>query len=613
MPASQGEKANSQELMFHEAVQAAHDGDRARARDLLTRLLKVRQDNPEYWTWMSAVVETPKERKFCLKEALRLDPQNSVARRGLAILGASPPDESQVIPAQYQKRTWQPNLPGSKPATARKVSLPMYQVLIMGVALISLAGLLGFAFWGEQQSRSRRRLVINLPTITVTMTSEPIQAEVTPTPAKLGSPAPLWMLLEATFTPTPIYVNTPHAVSEAYRIGLRAIEREEWENADDYFRQAATDVAKNEPGSIDTLYYVAENARRQGKFKDALKIFDQVIKLSPNFAPAYLGRARALIAYAPDTSTEKAVTDLQAAVKKDPNYAEAYLDLALLQLQAGQAQAAMDTLDASEKILVESPLYYLYYAQAQLFLEDFDGALENAHQANEMDPTLLLAYRILGETLQASGDEVDSIKPLKTYLDYEKKDAQAWLLYANAQLAAGQRSEAQNSLDLALRLNSRLTQAYLLRGLIALDVKNAEKALSDFEAVLRQDPKSYAASLGAGKALMALNYPGDAWDRFERTMILAETDLQKAELIYWRGQALERLGELDAAIRDYETLIQLPEESVKPEWVEDAQKRLSAITVRTPTARVIVTLPARTMTKTATRQPTRTPTPTKKP
>ena len=48
--------------MFQEALAAIQEGDRARARDLLTRLLKMDQDHADYWLWMSALVETARER-----------------------------------------------------------------------------------------------------------------------------------------------------------------------------------------------------------------------------------------------------------------------------------------------------------------------------------------------------------------------------------------------------------------------------------------------------------------------------------------------------------------------------------------------------------------------
>jgi predicted Zn-dependent protease len=72
----------AQDTIFNEAQSAMQAGDRGRARDLLTRLLKTTQDNPDYWVWMSAVVDTSKERIFCLNQALKLDPNTSMPGAG---------------------------------------------------------------------------------------------------------------------------------------------------------------------------------------------------------------------------------------------------------------------------------------------------------------------------------------------------------------------------------------------------------------------------------------------------------------------------------------------------------------------------------------------------
>jgi hypothetical protein len=93
--------------MFQEVFHAIEAGDRVRARDLLTRLLRTDKNNPDCWLWMSAVVDTPKERIYCLKEVLRLDPANQAARRGLVILGAAPADPALQVPLSAQRRNWQ--------------------------------------------------------------------------------------------------------------------------------------------------------------------------------------------------------------------------------------------------------------------------------------------------------------------------------------------------------------------------------------------------------------------------------------------------------------------------------------------------------------------------
>ena len=78
------------DVMLHEAVDAIRRGQRARARDLLTRLLRADQKNPQYWLWMSSVVESSNEQIYCLNSVLKADPHNQSARQGLVLLGALP-------------------------------------------------------------------------------------------------------------------------------------------------------------------------------------------------------------------------------------------------------------------------------------------------------------------------------------------------------------------------------------------------------------------------------------------------------------------------------------------------------------------------------------------
>ena len=83
-----------EDVMLQQAMDALRNGQRSRSRDLLTRLLRVDQNNPQYWLWLSAAVETPKEQIFCLQSAFRLDPDNPTIRQGLTLLGALLADPS---------------------------------------------------------------------------------------------------------------------------------------------------------------------------------------------------------------------------------------------------------------------------------------------------------------------------------------------------------------------------------------------------------------------------------------------------------------------------------------------------------------------------------------
>lgn len=595
-----------EEAMFDEALSAVRSGDRARARDLFTRLLKTRQDNPEYWIWMSAVVETNKERVFCLKEVLRIDPRNATALRGLAMAGAMPPDPDLALPARLQKRNWMSKvpLPGGMEMDAKP--MPKTQFALMGGAVIVVLGLVAFAFFGMQTNMFRPRSVrpiINLPTNTAVLS-----VEATPTLEKAvavgeGTLVPLSEMLKQTYTPTPLYVNTPHSISEAFRIGLRAYQRGEWEMAGSYFQQ----VIDIEPDAADTRYYLGETYRQREMLPAALKAYNEAIERNASFAPAYLGRARVLLAQNPE-KYDAVIADLEAAIARDPKLGEAYLILGEVQVLAGEPEDALVTLDQAEQVLPDAPLVYLYRAQAYLAVNNSSMALENARKANQMDMTLLEAYRMIGQTLQAGGDLEGSLEPLNLYLRYNPKDAQAWAWLAKAELEMGDKKGALQSLNTSLGLNGRQAESLLLRANLLLEDGEAEDALDDFEAVMRMESESFEASLGAAKALMGLNYPGDAYQQIEESKVMAVTEKEKAEWLFWRAQSLDALGEAQIALRDYQSLVALPKGTVEEAWIKKANQRIEALAVKSPTPKPKTATP--TPTRTHTRQPTQTATPT---
>src|SRR3989304_3816861 len=120
-----------------EAIAAARAGDRARARDLLSRLLRADSSNAEYWIWMSAVVDSDREKTYCLESALKLDPSNRAALRGLVVLGARIPDEAEVNAAakvaRRKKAVRAPVRTASRPRRARSINWRLIVPSILGL------------------------------------------------------------------------------------------------------------------------------------------------------------------------------------------------------------------------------------------------------------------------------------------------------------------------------------------------------------------------------------------------------------------------------------------------------------------------------------------------
>jgi hypothetical protein len=70
--------------LLRRGIAAAKEGQRDRARDLLMRVVEQDEENISAWMWLSGVVDDLEDREICMENVLTLDPDNEVARRGLA-------------------------------------------------------------------------------------------------------------------------------------------------------------------------------------------------------------------------------------------------------------------------------------------------------------------------------------------------------------------------------------------------------------------------------------------------------------------------------------------------------------------------------------------------
>ena len=601
--------------MFQEVRSAVEQGDRPRARDLLTRLLRRDQANPEYWVWMSAVVDTPKERIYCLNQALRIDPQNQTAKRGLILLAAMPPQEDLIIPQRLQSRSWQVKI--EKPDGQTR-ALTWKKLLMYGGIGLAVIGLLLVAFLSARLTREDE--TVRVQTISFLPVAEGSTGEedlIVPTlrPTTAG-PTPPWESLLATYTPTPVYGRTPHPISEAYRIGIRAFERQEWDRVIDFMSQAA----QARPDAADIWHIIGEAYRQQQDPHQALSAYDQAINLNPNYAPAFLGRARANRAIG-SVNVEDLRRDLETALRLDPDFGEIYLDLALLDLQEKNYVEALENLNLASSHLPNSPLVYLNRARVHLEMAAPELALKDAYQANQLDITLLDTYLVLGQALQANGQYIESILPLDIYLLYHENptpQAYAWLGHAYA--VDGDLEAALRIFEQALLINPANFDVLFQRGRLFLETGEYHKALVDFNLVIEQQPDSFVTAIARSRALLGIEAYGDAYNQLNTIAGDAHSNQEKAELYYLRALSLETL-DAQAAIKDWNRLLALPEELVPEEWLKEARERREALFTPTVTQRPSIT-PTMTSTRmptqtqpilTATRVPTRTPTPNRTP
>ena len=596
--------ADEVESIFLEAVEALRVGERLRAKDLLTRLLKTDQNNVNYWIWMSAAVETAKERVYCLQTVLRIDPENATAKRGLILLGALPPDEDvQPFPLNHP-RAWEEQLKLAQEKPKEKkpfLSRPLVRLAGLGVLGIALCGVVYYMFVLPNVPSLIAISYTNTsgPSPTFTLTPTALNATARPSPTYVG-PTPLWALLPATYTPTPFYNPTPRQPQsgDIFRAASDAYKRGNWEEVIQYMGQ----VTVAEPESADPWFFIGEAYRFQEKHAEALEAYEKAIALNLNFGPAYVGRARVNMALNPEANP---LDDLDAAIKKDPGFVDAYLVRAAYKTDHEDAEGALKDLKTAEALAPGSALIQYEFARAYLALEDLENAQVSAERANELDITLLPVYLILGNIYSATDQPEKAVHALRTYVTYAEEDSYTLFLQGKLSYLNGEYELALEKLDQSIEIEND-PMARLYRGLTHLELGNAAVAIYELRVALQSHPESFEGRIGLARAYMLDTRFGSAYLQAEQAFPLAKTDEQRSQVYYWRAKAQDKMGQLAAAKRDWEALLALPEEAVPAAWRTEAQQHLIALTTPSVT-------PTITRTPTATRTPkpgTKTPTPT---
>jgi hypothetical protein len=629
--------------MLMEAIAAARAGDRVRARTLLTRLLRSDSSVVDYWIWLSSVVESRREKIYCLESALKLDPTNRAILRGLVVLGARAPQEGELASAPRISRRQIPTSAPSRPTAGRGLRVN-WRWAAAGVGLVGgMVGLgwLGYSIFGRPRALSQAPTLPPIETVAAggataqpSPTPSPLPASIralrTPIPPELAG-TPLVFFVPQTPTPTPLWGYTPHPQYEAYGAGVAALQRGDLETAVGFFDQV---IALS--GNLPDPHYlraealrmqVAQDLRASGAgalLSDSLASYDRAILLDPTFAPAYVGRGQAILLRTErakpvgEFRAEDLPQDFARAIQADPLFAPAYVAQADFYRLVALWKTMEETLQAAVDAGVREPIVYIRLSEAQINRAKYDEALQNAIEGSAADPTSLDGYLMLGRSLVRLELWQEALAPLLTYVAYAPEDHRGWSDLGRAQLGAGEVDAAAQSFDRALETNSRYAPAYLGRGLLALSLGDAEAAMRDFGEARRYGSESFELHLAFGKGYYQLGRYQQALEsaRLALTFANQEQDRELRDLMFSRGYALralvsEEVSDLvDYAIQNWQWVLGL--EFPDPAVREMAEQHLLELTGEVPTripSETPAVSPTPTLTPTASLTPSITPTP----
>lgn len=224
---------------LEQAKQAIRQGDKQTARRLLAGIIKSNPEDDQAWVWLAVAMEDPEAQEECLERALKINPANQQALRGLARLrkkteaGPEPqpltpapittvPSSSAVVPPQRVEPTVAVVTPAKAAVVPEtepnhdRVAGSRLWLYIAGIGLVLVVlcggGLLTWLLYSSQIPFIRGN-----PATAISTTELPIStatdaglaiAPATPTPT---APAATVQVIRVTATPsiTPVPSDTP--------------------------------------------------------------------------------------------------------------------------------------------------------------------------------------------------------------------------------------------------------------------------------------------------------------------------------------------------------------------------------------------------------------------
>jgi tetratricopeptide (TPR) repeat protein len=598
------------ERQLSEAKSAIHHGDLQRARVLLTSLVKTDRDNPEVWLWLSAVVDTHKERKACLEQALKYDPHMEIAQRALASLGDETYRKKFRVPFAQQRQDWESALAVPKYNHFQQLMMTgVWRPVVMVLGVLLVVGLLALAGWGISSWLNRPAYSLGelrTSTPSPTATARPHEYLFFNLD-DLTAQTPLAVLIAKTTTPMPTmtpYVVLRFSQYEYNRSAMYAYARQDWESMESNL----LGLVEEEPQAHDVHYYLGVAYLNQEKFEQAQQSFEQSLAIEEDYAPANWGLAQVILMSYDEERYPLAEEFLLAAYALDKNFPDISLALADFYVRQEAYETALPYLAQAEKLLPVDSRVMLTYMQLYEQLGQPEKELEYALKAQQVDGTRIDTYRRMGELFMQLGQYSQALEPLRIYLTYEPKaDALywAWLGFCYGEVDFVEKAETAfaQAFDIAPEDD---TITYWL-GRFHYSQENYEEALVYFREILRKESRSYDYNLWTGLTHTAMRECSRALHYYSQALANGQSARDTSIVHFNRGRCYDLLGYDILAARDMEALLALPYDLLQGEWVEYAIEVLkpSPSVLRTMQAEGLPRVtPSPTPTRTATASPT---------
>ena len=286
-----------------------------------------------------------------------------------------------------------------------------------------------------------------------------------------------------------------------------------------------------------------------GQYERALAHYNKGIDLLPSNHESLVNRAVVNLDLG---RNQAALQDLDRALKLNGS-AWAYLYRGLIQEQLGEERRAQENYSRS---LRTEPLAEAYYRRGlgHLRTHEYEMAFQDLSRALELDSEHAMAHAARGRARAALGDSQWALSDLDTGCSLAPGLPDPFFYRGLVRYEQAMYDSALADFTEAIERDAEHADAYLTRGRAFAALRRHKHAIADYDRAIELEPKNATAYHARGQARMAVDEFGLAVEDYTHAL---ELDPGSALILASRGEAYEKLGQHDRAIEDLDRAVAL--------------------------------------------------------
>ncbi len=329
-----------------------------------------------------------------------------------------------------------------------------------------------------------------------------------------------------------------------------------------------------------------------GKKEEALKNFEQAIKLKSDYVDAYYYRG--LLYH--KLKDDKAISDFSKTIQLDPKKTDAYLKRGMYYYQKKQEQEALkdfnkaielkctnidvyylrgkinvqknntvEALNDFNEVIKKNPIHseslvergkiYLSQKKLDLALKDFNTCVANRLNTEEI-------YAVRAECYLQMGKFDDALRDYNTLIDiFKTKDIKVYAMHADANFKKKDLPATIKDCNKMVSLNREYAPAYLLRAKVYV-LQGKSKyvlALNDFKKVCELEPENVEAWTRRGNLLFETNKFAEAIEVLNKSISITPD----AAAYYTRSKCYYKTNNKKACCADLEKAAEMGNKEAK--------------------------------------------------